>query len=193
MPTGKEPGSAAPHQRERGFTYLWLLFAVLLSGAALAAIGERATVVMQRDREAELEFRGDAIRRAIASYWNASPLDARALPTSLQELTEDRRGPVVIRHLRRVYDDPFTGEPDWELLYASDGRGIIGVHSRSAVVAYRIVGLNPGPTGSVRKISDRIFQVDDATAASAPASSAGRPVNRSPGLSSPNSLSGEPL
>ena len=101
MPTGEEPGSAAPHQRERGFTYLWLLFAVLLSGAALAAIGERATVVTQRDREAELEFRGDAIRRAIASYWNASPLDARALPTSLQELTEDRRGPVVIRHLRR--------------------------------------------------------------------------------------------
>ena len=176
MPTGDAPRLAGSLCRQRGFTYLWLLFAVALSGVALAAIGERATVATQRDKEAELEFRGEAIRHAIAAYWQASPGETKALPRTLQELTEDRRGPVAIRHLRRVYDDPFTGASDWELLRGPDGEGIIGVHSRSAQVAYKVVGMPPAPPGTVRKISDRLFQFEDAAS---PASSAASAISSS--------------
>ena len=34
------------------------------------------------------------------------------------------------RHLRKLYNDPITGRPDWEIIRAGDG-GIIGVNSAS--------------------------------------------------------------
>ncbi|MDC8771007.1 type II secretion system protein [Roseateles albus] len=100
----------------RGFTYLWLLFVVALGGVALASLGQRQQTVQQREREAELRFRGEAIARAIESYVRSSPGDTKALPQRLEELLEDRRSGTVRRHLRRLYLDPFTGRADWALI-----------------------------------------------------------------------------
>ncbi len=167
--------------RQRGFTYLWLLFAIALAGAALAAIGERVSVAVQREKEAELMFRGQAIERAIASYWAATPAAVGALPHSLNDLVEDRRGVATVRHLRRVYPDPFTGLADWALITTQDGAGIRGVHSRSPSVAFDIVGLGKAAPGARRRVSERlfVFAARAALPASSPSESApsGRPAS----------------
>jgi type II secretory pathway pseudopilin PulG len=171
-----------PRQGEAGFTYLWLLFAVALAGVAAAAIGERANVARQREQEAELEFRGQAIAHAIAAYWQATPGGARVLPKTLGALVEDRRGPSVVRHLRRVYEDPFTGRADWELVMNEDGGRIRGVHSRSQAQPFNVVGLGSRRVGDAPyRISERdfVFFGDAAAVTSSPASTPSRsPASR---------------
>lgn len=115
---------------QRGFTYLGLLFAVALLGLALGAAGTVWSVVRQRDREQQLLWTGAEIRRAIGHYYQSTPGGLHAYPRSLQDLTEDNRGPVVVRHLRRAYRDPMTPDGEWELIRGSDG-GLTGVASKA--------------------------------------------------------------
>jgi type II secretory pathway pseudopilin PulG len=120
----------APRRDARGFTYLGILLAVAFIGIALAAIATVWSLTAQRERETELLFIGDQYREAIARYYAASPQGIREYPRTLEDLVEDRRWPEALRHLRRVYADPITGEADWDLLRLPDG-GIYGVASRS--------------------------------------------------------------
>ncbi|MGK2899644.1 MAG: hypothetical protein ACSLE9_13315 [Burkholderiaceae bacterium] len=133
-----------------------LLFALAAGAAGLAALGERASAAVHRERERELIFRGSAIAEAIASYWSASPGDTKTLPHALEELVEDRRGPRVLRHLRRVYVDPFTGRADWLVIGSEDGR-IAGVRSRSDALAMRTFDLPALPADRPARVSDRAF------------------------------------
>jgi type II secretory pathway pseudopilin PulG len=127
-----------PTGRQRGFTYLLLLFVLALLGAGLATLGQRWQTLAQRERETELLFRAGEIRRALQSYAAASP--DGALPRSLDLLLEDRRSDPPRHHLRRLYADPFTGRADWLLLRQPDG-GILGLSSRSRLPALRRVQL----------------------------------------------------
>jgi hypothetical protein len=142
----------------RGFTYLWLLFIVAAGATGLAALGQRATATMQREREAELIFRGQQIQNAISTYWQRSPGATKELPRTLAELLEDRRGPAVLRHLRQLYADPFTGQPDWVLLVTEEGR-IQGVQSRSQREAMRTTEFQTSRPGKPARVSDRQFAV----------------------------------
>jgi type II secretory pathway pseudopilin PulG len=103
-------------RRSRGFTYLGLLFFVAITAASLAALGQSWSTAMQRERERELEFRGEEIARAIASYVLASPGSPQQYPEKLSDLLVDRRGAKTRHHLRRAYLDPFTGQADWILV-----------------------------------------------------------------------------
>lgn len=98
---------------EQGFTYLLLLFAMVIGGIGLAALGEQARQRALREQEAELAFRGAEIARAIASYVEASPAGSRALPPSVDALLEDRRSGRVVRHLRQLRADPLGGDWMW--------------------------------------------------------------------------------
>jgi type II secretory pathway pseudopilin PulG len=115
--------------RAGGFTYLGILFAVAFLGITLAAVGTVWVTAAQRDREAELLFVGRAYRDAIRSYYLHGSGGVQ-YPTELDELIEDHRFPVVKRHLRRIYADPMTGQPDWEYVRNVDG-AIMGVRSSS--------------------------------------------------------------
>lgn len=110
----------------RGFTYIGMLIFVALAGAGMAAFGELASHAAQREKEAELLFRGNAYRAAVESYYRRE----QRYPQSLEQLLEDKRFPMPVRHLRRLYADPMTGAPDWALVEAPGG-GFMGVHSRS--------------------------------------------------------------
>ena len=177
----------APRRDERGFTFLWLIFVLAVVAAGLAAIAQPIHLSVQREREAELMFRGGEIGRGLASYRAASPASVAQAPATLEELLDDRRGPRPLRHLRRLYADPFTGQPDWVLVTTEDGR-IAGVHSRSDVVALRSVDL-PAPTdGPPPRVSARLFNAAPppaASAASQPASANSARADRPSGKRTP--------
>lgn len=98
-----------------GYSYLAVLFLVALTAAGLAALGQAWGTAAQREKERELAFRGGEIARAMLSYHAAAPTPGQ-FPASLDDLLEDRRSATPRRHLRRLYADPFTGQPDWVLV-----------------------------------------------------------------------------
>jgi type II secretory pathway pseudopilin PulG len=132
-----------------------MLFFVAITAAALAALGQNWRTVTQREKERELEFRGQEIARAIDSYLRAGlpavpaeagapiaqpavPRGAGTYPRSLADLLSDGRGVKPRHHLRRAYADPFTGQADWVLVAApGDPAGFHGVHSRSELLLLR--------------------------------------------------------
>jgi type II secretory pathway pseudopilin PulG len=117
---------SAGKQQQRGFTLMGALILVAMMGAGLAAYGGIASHAAQREKEAELLFRGNEYRQAIERYYKKE----RKYPKALTELVEDKRYPTPARHLRRLYPDPVTGQADWALMNAPEG-GIMGVHSKS--------------------------------------------------------------
>lgn len=161
---------------QRGFTYLAVLFLVALTAAGLAALGQAWSTAAQRERERELEFRGSEIARAVLAYRRATGTAAGQWPATLEDLLEDRRGPVPRRHLRRLYADPFTGRPDWVLVGdpAQPGR-FHAVHSRSRQPLLRAMA----PDGTPLEVAqDRVFSALAAGGhAPAPAEAASRPAS----------------
>lgn len=110
----------------QGFTYVGILIAVAVMGAGLAAFGTIASHAAQREKEAELLFRGEQYRQAIASYYKKE----QRYPKALADLVEDKRYPMPVRHLRKLYADPVTASADWGVVDAPGG-GVMGVFSRS--------------------------------------------------------------
>ena len=112
---------------ERGFTYIGLLIIVAVMGMGLAAFGELYSRSGQREKERELLFVGNEYRQAIASYYQKE----KTYPRRLEDLLEDKRFPMPVRHLRRLYPDPIIGSSEWGLVEPTQGAGIVGVYSRS--------------------------------------------------------------
>jgi len=116
---------SAGSKAQRGFTYMAFLLFIAVAGAGLAAYGELASHAAQREKEAELLFRGEQYRDAIASYYKKE----QRYPAKLADLVEDKRYPMPVHHLRRLYKDPVTGG-DFGMVEAPGG-GVMGVFSRS--------------------------------------------------------------
>jgi type II secretory pathway pseudopilin PulG len=122
-------------RRQRGFTYLGLLFAIALLGITLATVGVVWSTQTHRDKEVQLLWVGDQYRAAIARY-HAS---AGQYPASLADLLEDKRFPGPKRYLRQLYPDPMTGAVDWQLIQGPDG-AIQGVASSSQARPIKVAG-----------------------------------------------------
>jgi type II secretory pathway pseudopilin PulG len=127
--------------RCRGLVLLAVLMVLVLVGLAALAGAEVWATALKREREAELLFVGEQYRRAIESYWRASPTPIKALPNSLEQLLADDRFPMPVRHLRRRYPDPITGSGDWGLVRI--GNGIAGVYSTSQDAPLKQSGFPP--------------------------------------------------
>lgn len=113
---------------QRGVTYLMVMAAIVLMGVAMTVVGQQWTVVVKRDREAELQFRGTRIKTAIeayaADYEVMKTRRANRYPLNLEQLTQ--KNPK--RYLPVVYKDPITGQ-DFDLIKV--GAEIQGIKSRS--------------------------------------------------------------
>jgi type II secretory pathway pseudopilin PulG len=103
-----------------------MLIVVAAMGAALAVTGSVWHEVQRRAMENELLFVGLQYRRAIGSYYNATP--AHQYPPDIGALLRDNRVPGTVRHLRRPYRDPLTNSTTWGVVLAPGG-GIMGVFS----------------------------------------------------------------
>jgi type II secretory pathway pseudopilin PulG len=124
------PGRHLRPRRERGFTYVAMLFALAAFGVGAAAIGESWGASARREKENELIEIARVYADALNRYYAASPGTPKTFPLQLGELLEDRRFVGTVRHLRKVYRDPMTGRPDWGLIRDARG-GIVGVYSLS--------------------------------------------------------------
>ncbi|WP_079434036.1 type II secretion system protein [Zoogloea sp. LCSB751] len=165
------------HGRQRGVTYLLMLFAVAALGFGLAHFGGLWATAAQRGREAELLFIGGEFARALASYQAALPDDPAPGPATLDALLIDPRVPFVRRHLRRVYRDPMTGAADW-VLERQDGR-IVGLRSRSEREVLRSDGLpewvsSSGVAAAGLRYRDWLFRPTDVMTRGRPLPAPGR-------------------
>ncbi len=146
-----------------GFTYLWLLFVLAISAAGTAAVGELWVVQVQRSKELDLAFRGQAIVAALVSYRAASPGATPCAPLGWEDLLQDQRSTVTLRHLRRPYADPFSANGEWEWVKDTQGR-MLGVKSRppaSPLVTAPAAAGKVGPTANAS--GSGVFQIGAAT------------------------------
>ncbi len=130
MPTGK--------RRQAGFSFLLVLMLIALIGMGLGMAGTLWHTDTQRTREAELLFIGNQYRQAIRSYYELEPAQPR-LPQSIDDLLEDSRRPVTVRHLRRAYRDPISGG-EFALIRTPDTQAITGVVSESGGRPFKRTG-----------------------------------------------------
>jgi type II secretory pathway pseudopilin PulG len=139
MQPNEEPPTASKNYRqlflsagvkERGFTYLGLLFLIAIMGVLAAVAGALWSIDQRRQKEKELLFVGNQFRKAIAGYYERSPGSVKQYPRVLEDLLTDNRFVVPMRHLRKVYRDPISLTQDWGIVRGPDG-GISGVYSLS--------------------------------------------------------------
>lgn len=116
------------NQRGAALMAVLLMVAIMGLGAGIAGMTWRTKV--RQSKEQELLWRGEQYRKAIASYCQAAHGGAKGkYPRSLEVLLEDPRFLHPVRHLRRPYKDPLTGD---DFVLIRNGAGdIIGVRSSS--------------------------------------------------------------
>ena len=95
---------------EQGFAMAALLVALAIMSLMLSMALPAWHHAAQREREAELIFRGEQYARAIMLYQRRTP---GAYPPDLETLVEER-------FLRRVYSDPMTAEGEFRLILQSE-------------------------------------------------------------------------
>jgi len=148
---------------QSGFTYLWLLFVLAIGAAGTAAVGELWVVQVQRSKELDLVFRGQSIVAALESYRAASPAATPCAPLNWEELLQDQRTTVTLRHLRRPYADPFAANGEWEWVKDTQGR-MLGVKSRPPAAPLVTAVPSSGKVGATANASGSgLFQIGAAT------------------------------
>ena len=121
FPLGSSPVSRLPSPAF-GYTLVAVVIGIAVLTILTAAVAPAVSIIMQRDREDELIFRGRQYARAIGLFQRRYG----RLPTSLKEMFENRP-----RTLRKLFKDPMCNCADWYLLIlgmpdASPGTGVPG-------------------------------------------------------------------
>lgn len=138
---GSRGARLAPHcsakRRSRGVALLMTMFLIAIMGIMLTVAGRVWRTEMQREKEAELLVVGQEIARAITRYHSTS----LQYPQTLEQLLLDPNQQNTVRHLRRLYRDPITGDKKWGLIKDINGR-ITGVYSLGKGVPLKQAGFD---------------------------------------------------
>jgi type II secretory pathway pseudopilin PulG len=120
-----------PREGEGGWAMLGLIFALMIFGIAMTAAAPNIKTQVQREKEAELIYRGEQVAQAIARYYNfgnLGPINIRTPPPYgyLTELKKLRDGVTMgVREIKfarpSAIIDPMTGE-EWEPVRVRDPR-----------------------------------------------------------------------
>ncbi|MDH5297289.1 MAG: hypothetical protein OEW26_09190, partial [Nitrospirota bacterium] len=124
-------------------TYLFVMMMVIFMTISLLGVTQQWSVIMKRDREAELLFRGtrikEAIDRYVADYEVQKATRPNRWPRTLEELTQ--KSPK--RYLQMAYSDPITGK---KFALIKVGEELHGVRSSSTDTPYNRVGFKGAKT-----------------------------------------------
>lgn len=127
------PRFRTPLTNQSGVTYLFMMILVVVMSISLLGVTQQWSVILKRDREAELIFRGtrikDAIERYVADYEVQKATRPNRWPLSLKQLTQK----TPKRYLQAVYTDPITGK-DFDVIKV--GQEVHGVRSTSTDEPY---------------------------------------------------------
>ncbi len=125
---------------QAGYTYFGLLLAITVASLTVSAGASLLGNEVRRDKERDLMFAGDAIRRAIEQYHLKNQGNPEPFPKRLDSLIRDPNQPGVQRYLRKIYRDPMH-DPEltdsgpmsgtWILILDANGQ-IVGVRSNSS-------------------------------------------------------------
>ena len=126
----------SPLSNQQGMSYLFVMILVVIMNISLMGVTQQWSVIMKRDKEAELLFRGTRIKEAIDQFVGDYEVQKATRPNrwphTLKELTQ--KNPK--RYLQVVYEDPMTGKP-FELIKVGDE--VHGVRSASMGSPYNLV------------------------------------------------------
>jgi type II secretory pathway pseudopilin PulG len=106
-------GKSASVRDPGGYALLILLFAITIMSFGLTMALPVWETQMQREKEAELVFRGKQYVEAIRIYQLKKP---GTFPKKLEELIEEKC-------LRRLYRDPMTEDGQWNVVLQLEGVG----------------------------------------------------------------------
>ncbi len=116
----------AGRQLQSGFTYLWVLLAIAILGVSLVVTSQMWVATAQRQKIEQMNWIAEQFKQAIGSYYESSPGSVKLYPLTADMLLQDERFVTKKRHLRRIYVNPFSGQPDWDWIRGVDG-GLRGV------------------------------------------------------------------
>jgi type II secretory pathway pseudopilin PulG len=135
-----QAGSMDNKQATQGFTYIGILIFMAIAGIAMAGTGHVWQQQKQRMNEKYLLEIGEQYRLAIGRFYESTPGVIKQYPTSLEQLLEDRRFPVIKRHLRKPFYDPFYPTEPVKLVLVN--QQIVGVYSQSKKAPIRKTQFN---------------------------------------------------
>jgi type II secretory pathway pseudopilin PulG len=120
------------YRSSEGFTYIAALFMVVIVGIMLGAVGQSMSVIMKREKEKELIFRGLQYRDAI-ERWSKKGVPLKDLKDLVEPAVSSNVDRSKDRLLRKLYKDPMTEEGKWKTLPNPPDpiQGIYGVASTS--------------------------------------------------------------
>jgi type II secretory pathway pseudopilin PulG len=138
----------ALERAQSGYALLLIMFLLALLVISIAAAAPTVLSSIQREREAEMVWRGKQYTRGIRMYY----LKMNRFPTSLDDLTKPKTG---IRFMRQAYKDPMNQvDGSWRLIYVGPNGQLIGSLSD------RTIGLSGTGTpagGGVQAGSSSLF------------------------------------
>ncbi len=94
---------------ERGFTLVGVVIGIAIITILVAAVGPSIAMILERDREQELLFRGKQYARSILAFQKRYG----RLPNELKELYA-----MKPRSIRQLWKDPMCMCDDWETIIA---------------------------------------------------------------------------
>ena len=133
-----------PCRNQNGMTFMVVLIAVFIVGLSAGITGTTWKTVREREKEEQLLWCGDQVRRAIGGYYRA--VVPNVYPESIKALASDSRSAGVQKHLRASCGlDPMTGK-DWVTIPPDppQGKSFRGVRSSSEKEGFRASNFMPG-------------------------------------------------
>jgi hypothetical protein len=114
------PPRRCGNRRESGYAIVIVMFFLALLVLAVAAAAPTVLSEIQREREADMVWKGEQYVRGVKLYYTKM----HRFPPSLEDLTTAKNG---IRFMRQAYKDPMNAtDGSWRLIYVGPNGQLIG-------------------------------------------------------------------